>query len=102
MPAPVASTRALVCFFGAIMYLALEQISLLYLALKILNFLIWHRVKIFFCKWLYRPFLSVDRVNPVMFLSEVPKCPFSSLTLLRSVQTLFDTASVLSTVVDWQ
>ena len=84
------------------MYLALEQISLLYLALKILNFLIWHRVKIFFCKWLYRPFPSVDCVNPVMFLSEVPKCPFSSLTLLRSVQTLFDTASVLSTVVDWQ
>ena len=84
------------------MYLALEQISLFYLALKILNFLIWHRVKIFFCKWHYRPFPSVDRVNPVMFLSEVPKCPFSSLTLLRSVQTLFDTASVLSTVADWQ
>ena len=53
-----------------------------------MNFLIWHRVKIFFCKWHYRPFPSVDCVNPVMFLSEVPQCPFSSLTLLRSLQTL--------------
>ena len=31
-----------------IMHLALKQISLLYLALKILNFLIWHQVKISF------------------------------------------------------
>jgi len=43
------------------MYLALEQISLLYLALKILNFLIWHRVKIFFRKWHCRPFKASIR-----------------------------------------
>jgi hypothetical protein len=51
------------------MYLTLEQMSLLYLALKILNFLIWHRVEIFFCKWHYRPFSASIRQLTALTMS---------------------------------
>ena len=44
---------------GRIIYLAPKQISVSYLALKNLNFFIWHLVEIYFRKWHYRPFRTV-------------------------------------------
>ena len=65
-------------YIGRIIYLALKQISVSYLALENLNFLIWHQVKIFFRKWHCRPFslinLLVDWFDHVSFfsMSDVP------------------------------
>jgi len=65
--------------------LALEQISLIYLALNFLNFLIWHRVKIFFCKWYYRPFSASIRQLAALILScFFPKYQNAPLYLLAA------------------
>jgi hypothetical protein len=45
--------------YETIIYVALKQFSLPYLALKKLNFFIWHQIEIFIRKWHYRLFSLV-------------------------------------------
>ena len=74
---------------GRIIYLALKQISVSYLALKNLNFLIWHIIEIYFRKWHYRPFRTVtvssDWQNNMNTLSRCrnPRCQIGKFRYFR-------------------
>ena len=74
-----------------IIYLALKQTSVSYLALENLNFLIWQQVEIFFRKWHCRPFRAVtvssDRQKDINTLvcSRNPWCQIGKFKYFRMV-----------------